>query len=133
MANTKNELAIGAKLYHFGYGALTVEKVEELNGKTYLHTKVDDVSGVPYRFRKNIEARGALVIFDKRTIGHWVFLEEENVLHEDFSFTLEGCCGYLNPYTVDLVHKHYHDIYGPFSIRDGLVIDADGVVISKSR
>lgn len=115
MANTKNELSVGTKLYHFGYGRLTIEKVEELNGKTYLHTKVDDISGVPYRLKKDINT---LVIFDKRTIDQWVFLKEENVLNINFDFELEGACGNLNTPTADLVNK----LYLQFFI-DGLTVD----------
>ena len=92
-------------------------KVEEKNDKTYLYTLVDDWSGVHPRFRKDVNS---FVVFDSRSVGHWLFLEEENVLHEDFDFTLEGVCGHLNPYSADLVYK---------SGRGELIVDADGVVI----
>lgn len=154
MAKNEKTLTVGTKLYHFGYGPLTIVSFGEADGKTYLYAKIVDWAGVPYRFQKNIETLGLtqrrrevfeqlksepfpLVIFDKRTVGHWVFLEEALVLHEDFSFVLDGAYpGKLNPYTVDLVHKQYRDGYGKRGTvlgESGLTVDADGVVIGESE
>ena len=69
------------------------------------------------------------VIFDSRVIGHWVFMNDEQVLHEDFNFTLENVQpvhGKLNTYFSDMVHKKYAK---KFKSINNYTVDEDGVIV----
>ena len=202
----KFQVKRGTKLYHFGYGPLSVDCIDKQNENYYLYCRILDWDGVPYRLKQNVlkhenalyqkvsmmkESQSATEVaesgitvdagslsgessltvdaknethdsgltkdlgtksvnkqatsattknqvnedtpkyveFDSKTVSHWVFINEKDVLNEDFSFVLKNAQpspAQLFPYFSDMVHKRYIEKY---KSRRNYTVDQDGVII----
>lgn len=201
----KFQIKRGTKLYHFGYGPLSVDCIDKQNENYYLYCRILDWDGVPYRLKQNVlrhesalyqkvsmikESQSATEVaesgitvdagslsgesgltedtkneaidsgltkdpdtksvnkqaasattknrvnedipkyveFDSRTVSHWVFINEKDVLNEDFAFVLENVQpspAQLCPYFSDMVHKRYISKY---KSGRNYTVDQDGVI-----
>ncbi len=201
----KFQIKRGTKLYHFGYGPLSVECIDKQNKNYYLYCRILDWDGVPYRLKQNVlrhesalyqkvnmmkESQSATEVaesgitldagslsgesgltediknealdsgltkdsevksanqhvalatvenqvntdipkyveFDLRTVSHWVFINEKDVLNEDFAFVLEDVQpspAQLCPYFSDIVHKRY---VAKYKAGRNYTVDQDGVI-----
>lgn len=122
-----NMVVSGDVLFHWRYGKLTVTKLVNNEGRTYVHTKVNDLKGIrddPSNLEVSRLIREEEKVFNMDSIGYWLHHNELGAIlnnrNNDAEFFDEGLAmtgdkqgqvpyAMQFPLSLGLFHKIYED------------------------